>query len=126
MITYFTIFFHPLDKKTAPQERPPATAVSRAPDPLRAAVDAGKGRAGAAKGRETPSASPKAPCCQTYLNAKAGGRPCFGATSRSEGMACAQRFTLAPLPFMMDSTSSTLAMLVSPGVVIASAPWAAP
>lgn len=31
-------------------------------------------------------------------------------------------FTLAPPPFMMDSTSSLLAIEVSPGVVIARAP----
>ena len=36
------------------------------------------------------------------------------------------RLTRAPAPPMMASTSFTLAMLVSPGVVIASAPWAAP
>ena len=37
-----------------------------------------------------------------------------------------QRFTRAPAPPMMASTSPTVAMEVSPGVVIASAPWAAP
>ena len=37
-----------------------------------------------------------------------------------------QRFTRAPAPPMMASTSLTEAMEVSPGVVIASAPWAAP
>ena len=37
-----------------------------------------------------------------------------------------QRFTRALPFFMMDSTSSLLAMLVSPGVVMAKAPWAAP
>jgi hypothetical protein len=36
------------------------------------------------------------------------------------------RCTLAPPPFMSFSTSALLAMDVSPGVVIASAPWAAP
>ena len=35
-------------------------------------------------------------------------------------------FTRAPAPPMMASTSPTVAMLVSPGVVMASAPWAAP
>ena len=39
---------------------------------------------------------------------------------------CRYRFTRALPFFMMDSTSSRLAMLVSPGVVIASAPCAAP
>ncbi len=34
--------------------------------------------------------------------------------------------TLAPAPPIMASTSFLLAMVVSPGVVIASAPWAAP
>ena len=37
-----------------------------------------------------------------------------------------QRFTRAPLPAISASTSSTLAIDVSPGVVIASAPCAAP
>ena len=37
-----------------------------------------------------------------------------------------QRFTLAPLPFITFSTSFSDAMVVSPGVVIASAPCAAP
>lgn len=36
------------------------------------------------------------------------------------------RTTRAPLPFMTDSTSFNVAMLVSPGVVIAMAPCAAP
>ena len=35
-------------------------------------------------------------------------------------------FTLAPSPPMTASTSSRLAMVVSPGVVMARAPWAAP
>ena len=34
--------------------------------------------------------------------------------------------TRAPVPPMMASTSFLLAIVVSPGVVIASAPWAAP
>ncbi len=34
--------------------------------------------------------------------------------------------TLAPAPPMMASTSFLLAMVVSPGVVMARAPWAAP
>ena len=34
--------------------------------------------------------------------------------------------TRAPLPFMTDSTSLSVAMLVSPGVVMARAPCAAP
>jgi hypothetical protein len=36
------------------------------------------------------------------------------------------RMTRAPLPFMAASTSLSEAMLVSPGVVMARAPWAAP
>ena len=35
-------------------------------------------------------------------------------------------FTLAPAPPIMASTSDTVAIVVSPGVVIASAPWAVP
>ena len=37
-----------------------------------------------------------------------------------------QRLTLAPAPPMMASTSLRDAMEVSPGVVMARAPWAAP
>jgi len=37
-----------------------------------------------------------------------------------------QRITRAPLPFMIASTSLTFTIEVSPGVVIANAPWAAP
>ncbi len=37
-----------------------------------------------------------------------------------------QRMTRAPLPFMIASTSLTLTIEVSPGVVMARAPWAAP
>ncbi len=45
---------------------------------------------------------------------------------RFRGTAVSYRFTRAPAPPMMASTSDTEAMEVSPGVVIASAPWAAP
>lgn len=38
----------------------------------------------------------------------------------------AQRTTRAPPPFMSFSTSFCVAMEVSPGVVLANAPWAAP
>ncbi len=42
------------------------------------------------------------------------------------GRPCGQRMTRAPLPCIAASTSATRTIEVSPGVVIASAPWAAP
>ena len=46
--------------------------------------------------------------------------------SHSELLVICYRLTRALPFFMIDSTSSLLAMLVSPGVVMARAPWAAP
>lgn len=42
------------------------------------------------------------------------------------GVITTQRITRAPLPLIAASTSLSVAIVVSPGVVMASAPWAAP
>ena len=59
------------------------------------------------------------------LRAMARNRPGPPPGSRADP-AEAQRSTRAPAPRTSASTSARLAMDVSPGVVIASAPWAAP
>ena len=50
----------------------------------------------------------------------------ISAAGRIEGRGSRQRMTRAPLPFMIASTSFALTIEVSPGVVMASAPCAAP
>ena len=57
------------------------------------------------------------------LQPKLPGRPL---TSPRRPVAADQRRTRALPPFINASTSARVAMLVSPGVVMASAPWAAP
>ena len=56
----------------------------------------------------------------------AGQRFCFVALASFFHDRKPQRETRAPPPFITFRTSSRVAMLVSPGVVMARAPWAAP